>query len=74
MTYANPEGRSSLIPYLIIDTERHYCLCGALCERASAHCRKCRARSRWYRRKAWRVNPERHNGPVATTRKGAINR
>jgi hypothetical protein len=36
---------------------RRYCRCGALTEATTTLCRKCRARARWYRRKAWRINP-----------------
>ena len=36
-----------------------YCHCGAPCGAAGLRCPKCRARFRWYRRKAWRSNPAR---------------
>lgn len=35
----------------------HYCPCGALLERGMRRCRKCRARSRWRRRKAYKPRP-----------------
>jgi hypothetical protein len=34
--------------------------CGALCHPTKARCLKCYYRVRWYRRKAWRINPTRH--------------
>jgi hypothetical protein len=53
---------------LLIDPSRRHCRCGALCAPGSAQCRKCRARFRWYRRKAWRLNPARHQpDPAAVT-------
>jgi hypothetical protein len=36
--------------------DRH-CQCGALVEPGMRRCRKCRARSRWYRHKAHRARP-----------------
>jgi len=36
---------------------RRRCPCGALPENGMRRCRKCRARSRWYRRKALRRRP-----------------
>jgi hypothetical protein len=33
------------------------CPCGALLDHGKKRCRKCRARSRWRRRKAYRVRP-----------------
>lgn len=44
---------------LPINPDQHYCCCGALCGPANTRCRKCRDRLRWYRRKAWRINPMR---------------
>ena len=41
-------------------TAARRCRCGALCEAAKTHCRKCHYRSRWYRRKAWKFNPMCH--------------
>ena len=41
---------------LAIDMSPHHCRCGALCETGKIRCRKCHTRSRWYRRKAWRVS------------------
>ena len=32
------------------------CSCGAACSPPHLKCAKCRAKSRWYRRKAWRSN------------------
>jgi hypothetical protein len=32
------------------------CQCGALRDASSARCRKCRARIRWHKRKAWRTH------------------
>ena len=32
----------------------HRCPCGARRNESGKRCRKCSARSRWYRRKAWR--------------------
>lgn len=32
----------------------HRCPCGARRSKSSKLCRKCSARARWYRRKAWR--------------------
>jgi hypothetical protein len=32
------------------------CPCGARRDASSKRCRKCRARSRWMHRKAWRTN------------------
>lgn len=34
-----------------------YCHCGAPYGTTKLRCPKCRARYRWYRRKAWRSNP-----------------
>jgi hypothetical protein len=31
---------------LATDPDQHFCRCGALCERTSTRCRKCRARRR----------------------------
>jgi hypothetical protein len=59
---------------LTIDSDEHYCRCGALREPTSTHCKKCRDRSRWYRRKAWRANPERRIRPATTTTKEVITR
>ena len=42
-----------------------YCHCGAPCE-TKLRCPKCRARFRWYRRKAWRSNPA-HRAVSETT-------
>jgi len=39
------------IPLEII---KHRCACGAQRNESNKRCRKCSARSRWYRRKAWR--------------------
>ena len=57
------------MPNSAIGLHQDHCRCGALRETASTHCKKCRDRSRWYRRKAWRINPEFRIDP-ATTRKG----
>jgi hypothetical protein len=35
------------------------CHCGALRLPSQSQCRKCHFRCRWYRRKAWRINPSR---------------
>jgi hypothetical protein len=43
--------------------ENRCCPCGALLDHGKRRCRKCRARSRWRRRKAYRarpVTPRRH--------------
>jgi hypothetical protein len=58
--------------YSIADPHQHYCCCGALREATRTHCKKCRDRSRWYRRKAWRINPERRIDPAATTPKEEV--
>ncbi len=45
--------------------EDRCCPCGALLDYGKRRCRKCRARSRWHRRKAYRarpVSPRRHGG------------
>jgi hypothetical protein len=34
----------------------HRCPCGARRNESAKRCRKCSARSRWYRRKAWRTS------------------
>jgi hypothetical protein len=39
------------IPPAILE---HRCSCGAQCNESSKRCRKCSARARWYRHKAWR--------------------
>ncbi len=39
------------IPLEIIE---HRCTCGAQRNESSKRCRKCSARARWYRRRAWR--------------------
>jgi hypothetical protein len=59
---------------LAIDPRQRHCHCGALCETPSPYCKKCRDRSRWYRRKAWRINPQRRIDPAATTTKEVISR
>jgi len=41
---------------LAIEPGLNNCRCGALCEANRTRCPKCRARARWYRRKAWRTN------------------
>jgi hypothetical protein len=45
-------------------TDQRYCRCGALCVTTESRCRKCRARARWYRRKAWRSNPYDTKAPL----------
>jgi hypothetical protein len=40
-----------------------YCHCGAPCGKRVLRCRKCQARFRWYRRKAWRTNLGRRSMP-----------
>jgi hypothetical protein len=59
---------------LTIDSEQHCCPCGALCEQSRTRCQKCRARFRWYRRKAWRVNSARDTDQTAAITKEVINR
>jgi len=47
--------------------ERH-CPCGALLEYGMTRCRKCRARSRWYRHKSrrrWHASPGRRGACTA---------
>lgn len=46
--------------YLVSGKVGHRCRCGALCLPKKSQCRKCHFRCRWYRRKAWRINPARH--------------
>jgi hypothetical protein len=43
-----------------INADLRYCRCGALCKNTKSRCRKCHYRARWYRRKAWRCNPQLH--------------
>jgi hypothetical protein len=50
-------------------TDLRYCRCGALCVTTEFRCRKCRARARWYRRKAWRCNPYDTQVPELTRKK-----
>jgi len=38
------------------DEDQRYCRCGAICAAGKSRCLKCRFRSSWYRRKAWRCN------------------
>lgn len=38
-----------------IDSVTHACLCGAACAPTNTRCKKCIARTRWLRRKAWRT-------------------
>ena len=45
---------------LAINEVPRRCRCGALCGAKRTRCRKCHDRIRWYRRKAWRINPIRH--------------
>jgi hypothetical protein len=60
---------------LVIDPCQRYCRCGALCGPATTQCQKCRARLRWYRRKAWRINPARHQpDPAAAMTEEVITR
>jgi hypothetical protein len=59
---------------LTIDAGQHYCPCGALCEKPRTRCQKCRARFRWYRRKAWRVNSACDTDQTATIAKEVISR
>jgi hypothetical protein len=60
---------------LLSDPDHHHCPCGALREKTSTRCRKCRARLGWYRRKAWRVNPARlQPDPAATFPEEVITR
>jgi hypothetical protein len=42
------------------------CPCGAPRKTGRKRCGKCLARARWYRRKAWRTNPD---NPINHTRK-----
>jgi hypothetical protein len=67
-------SRSKPMLNLAIDPRQHCCRCGALCETTNPHCKKCRDRSRWYRRKAWRINPQRDTNPAATPTKEVISR
>jgi hypothetical protein len=39
-----------------INLNGHRCECGALTEKGSPVCRKCRNRMRWLRRKSWRYD------------------
>ena len=45
--------------------ENNCCPCGVALDRGKRRCRKCRARSRWYRRQAHRTRPvsSRRSGP-----------
>jgi len=83
--YAAPAPRGTPIrptqggcPMPVIRTDlprdRH-CPCGALLDHGKDRCRKCRARSRWQRRKAPRTRPDtrrRHRAPG--TRRRAVSR
>jgi hypothetical protein len=44
---------------IAIDSPERHCRCGALLEYEMTRCRKCRARSRWYRHKSRRSRPAR---------------
>ena len=61
---------------LVIDPEQCYCCCGALSDKTSTRCQKCRARLGWYRRKAWRVKSARRwpEPTVTLAREGVITR
>ena len=48
-------GRTGMPKYLKYRVPG-YCHCGAPCGPTHRKCAKCRAKSRWYRRKAWRSN------------------
>jgi hypothetical protein len=53
---SGPEGGNPLNAIPDDVPERH-CPCGALLEKGTKRCRKCRARSRWYRRRSGRRRP-----------------
>jgi hypothetical protein len=57
-----------------IDLEQRCCPCGALREEPGIHCQKCRARSRWNRRKAWRIKSTPDTDQATTLMKEVINR